>query len=222
MADVQRAKTSSPDWWAEAPAERPKDTYTDETGATALEFLAESLMALRDATNLTDFTLADAVRYLTEHVKAQDLVDTVAMIQDLKRTLGIAEAYVSRELGYLTQVEAQQAKAGHTSDGRPYEIKRGSIRKAWDHEGWQGMVRRAVVQGSTAHADDVVNAATGEAVDLYGMLAKVQSVHGSTAPKVKSLKALGIAPDDYCESSPGPYAVSIQQPSPTTTTTTGA
>src|SRR4051812_11275057 len=113
MPEIERATTSSPDWWAEAPAERPKDTYTDEQGASALEYLAEALETIADATNLTDFTLADAVRYLTEHLKAQDLVDTVAMIQDLKRTLGIAEAYVSRELGYLTQAECQQAKAGH-------------------------------------------------------------------------------------------------------------
>lgn len=222
MADVQRGGTSSPDWWAEAPAVRPADTYTDETGATALEFLAESLLALRDATNLTDYTLADAVRYLTEHVKAQDLVDTVAMIQDLKRTLGIAESFVARELGYLTQAEAQQAKTGLTSDGRPYEIKRGSIRKAWDHDGWKAQVRRAVIVA--ADAGGAVNPSTGEEVDLYGLLASAQEVHGSTAPKVKALKALGVDPDDYCESSPGPYAVSIQQnsPSPTTTTTTGA
>lgn len=223
MEGVTRDTTSSAEWFLDDPEPKARDTYTDDDGATALEYLAESLTALRDAVGTTDWTLTDAVRFLVEHADVQSLVDTVAMIQDLRRSLAVAEAYVSREVGYLVQ-EFSTAKAGQTSDGRPYEIMRGSVRKAWDHDGWKRDARHAVLNARVGIEDVLVRADTGETVEardvLNDAIAAAQAVHGSTAPRVTALKALNLSPDDYCESTPGPYAIKITQ-SATTTTTTG-
>lgn len=223
--EITRDTSSSPEWWLDDPQPKARDTYDPEQGTTALEYLAETLEQMRDALAVQDYVLTDATRCLVENADVQGLVDTVALIQDLKRALGVAEAYVAREAGYLAQ-EFSTAKAGQTSDGRPYEIMRGNVRKAWDHAGWQADVRREIVADATLDGTLLaVSQVTGADHDLRQIVSeavtRAQAIHGSAAPKVTALKALGVDPGDYCESTPGPYTVKITQSAPTATTTTG-
>jgi hypothetical protein len=220
MAEVQRASTSSAEWWLEDAAPKVRDDYDESKGLLALEYLAESLGTVKDAVEVQDYVLSDATRFLTDRLDVQALVDTVAMIQDLKRALGVAEAFISREVGYITQAEAQQEASGHTSDGRPYEVKRGSNRKTWEHDAWKADVRTAVLR-TRGLPPELADPVTGDLVNLYEILNDVQQVHGSTAPKVTALKRLGLDVGDYCETSAGPFSVSIQQTT-TNPTTTGA
>jgi hypothetical protein len=215
---IQRTQGPAPEkWWetGEPPVAKTSDGYTEDAGLVSLGVLAESLYMIKSAIGDTDKNLAEAVRYLVESMDTQGLVDTVALIQDMKRALGVAEAYVSREVGYLVQ-EQTSAKTGETSDGRHYEVMRGNERKAWDHQGWQRDLRAAIIEGSNV-SPNLVDPATGEQVSLVGMMTLAEEAHGSTAPKTTILKRWKVDPDDYCESVPGPYSVKITQ----TTTTPG-
>lgn len=206
---VERATASEAEWWLDEPAPKVRDTYDPEQGLTALEYLAESLEQVRDALAVQDYVLTDATRYLVEAADVQALVATVAMLQDLKRSLAVAEAYVAREVGYLTQ-EFSSDKTGRLPDGRPYEILRGSVRKAWDHDAWKDDVAAAAVRQVLGHdAAELVDPDDGTVVSPYDLIRAAQAAHGSTAPKSTALKALGLKADDYCESSPGPYTVKI-------------
>lgn len=223
MADVERL--SGPDltdWWeADPPPEQTApDAYTPEIGDESLNALGEALASVADVMAVVDAHLANATRALADRLNVADLVATADLIQWFRRRLGTAEAWVARETGHLTAAEAASEKTGTLPDGRPYEVLRGANRKSWDHAGWQHDVRQAVVK-AVAGDDQVLllDAATGEPLDasLADLLTQVQAVHGSTAPRVTALKALGLKADDYCESSPGPYAIKITAPSTTPT-----
>jgi len=217
MSDSHRSTGPTPEeWWLEDPEPRAKDNYTPDDGALALEYLADGLFSLNTSVGETDTMLADATRFLAESLNVQALVDTVAIIQDLRRRLGVAEAYVAREVGQLTQMEGQSERVGFTSDGRAYEVMRGANRKAWDHEGWQRDARAAIITKAGV-SPNLVDPATGESVSLVGMMTEAEALHGSTAPRVTALKGLGLDVGDYCETTRGYFTVKVSQ----TTTTPG-
>ena len=213
---AERSTTPTADeWWLEDQPVRVADTYTPETGEIALMYLSDNLHDLDLAIQGTDTTLGDSTRFLVEKIDTVTLIDTIALIQSLRRRLGVAEAYLAREIGRMTAETG--GAVGSTSDGRQYEVLKGAVRKAWDHEGWQAAVRRVVAEQAP---QQVIDASTGEVIDIQTLvmqaMTRAQAVHGSSAPKVTALKALALDAGDYCETSPGPYAVKV------TTTTTGA
>lgn len=215
---IERTTFSDPDW-DQAPAPEPTtdDGYTEKNGLGALEALGDYLFDLRQAVRGADGCAARAARYLSETDDVQALVDTVALIRDERRKLAVAESFLERAAGQAAAVHSAK-RTGELSDGRPYEILRGADRKAWDHQQWQGDVRRAIVGMVAGDGLVVVNPESGEETPLAQTVQvaveQAQAVHSANAPKVTALKRLGLAPDDYCESIPGPYTVKI--PTPTT------
>lgn len=154
-------------------------------------------------------------------LEAQDLVDAIALLQDVKVRLTAVE----RDL--ITTAGHRQGKViGSLSDGRQFTLERASDRKEWDHDDWKRDVRRSLVERH-AHPDAViVNQETGEEtalrVFLHGILAEAQEVHGSTAPRSRALKSLGLYAGDYATSSPNGWrfsAIKLDH-SPSTTTDT--
>lgn len=165
-----------------------------------------------------DRNLPRAMERLTDDLDYGALAETVAWLQGMKARLGVAEAYVARELGRMDGVP----EVIELPDGRTAQVNKGKDRKEWRHDDWKHDVRAEVaVRASEAHPDGLVDAATGEPMDVVAfampLLAQVQAVHGSAAPKVTALKPLGLSADDYCTSSPGPYSVRISTPTDTTT-----
>lgn len=218
MGDAIRRYTAEnpapDDWWAgpeAAPATEVLNDYAEQDGVMALERLSTALHMMNDATTETDLTVADATRYMAERLDVDAMAATVALVQDLKRRLGLIESYVAREAG-LAAVEVGKAREGYLADGRQWTLKRGNERKAWDHDGWKAAARAAIIKGHDL-PPDLVDPSTGEEVNLYTLLAEVQEVHGSTAPRVGQLKALAIDPKDYCEQTPGPWGFTVVAPS---------
>jgi hypothetical protein len=184
--------------------------YTDDMGEISALMVVDALTAMQDA--LGDTTHVNwACRYLETHGKAADMLTVVAALQDLRRQLAVAEAYVSLECGRALN-RREIDKAGQLPDGRPYEVRRGKERKAWNYDEWQAAARAAVLRDQLGAADslpEVVNTETGESVDLFAIASAVQAVHGAGPPRTTALKGLGLDPADYCEQVPGPWSVNV-------------
>jgi hypothetical protein len=126
----------------------------------------------------------------------------------------------TRLAAIVRDLEVEVAKAMTEDDVRVpglwVERYRGTDRKAWQHDDWQRDVRRqALRKHGLLGAQGIVNA-DGEVVDaaevLHTLLAEVQSVHGSAAPKTRGgLAAFGLDARDYCESSPGAWHVKVHR-----------
>lgn len=222
---VRRYTADSPapdDWWAGpevAPEPQVLNDYDERDGVMALERLSTALHALGDALNETDLTVADATRYMAERLDLPALAGTVALVQDLKRRLGLLEAYLSREAGHVA-VEVDLPRKGVLPDGRPWELRRGKDRKGWDHEDWKRDVRQKVVEAALVGRSRVlVDPDTGEELDVtpivFQAVQNAQEVHGSTAPRVGQLRALTLDPDDYAETSPGTWGFTVTPPTTT-------
>lgn len=94
------------------------------------------------------------------------------------------------------------------------ERSRAADRKAWDHAGWQSDARAKVLRARGLLGAVAVITADGEELpvsELHAALSDLQSVHGSAAPRLTQLRGLGLDPDDYCERSPGRWAVRVQR-----------
>lgn len=205
-----------PDDWA---TENPKAVEPGETLAPVLRqkiegYLGEAVADVTGALDALDKTVATTVdTWLTDQLAYGHCAELVGWLQDTKRRLAVVEAYVAREMikdpGCPDKITLP--------DGRQAEVLRGATRKAWDHGAWQHDVRAAVlVQQGVDPDSTIVDAGTGEAVPIHGILSAVQGVHGAQAPKSTALKALGLAAGDYCETLPGTISVKISAPESTT------
>ena len=211
MSDVVRVTQADDDpfaWAQPAPEPKGRDDYTDRHGLDSLDALGACLVALDPLVSQTDTTLADAVRYLSDHLDVDGLVQTADKIAQLRERLTYALAYVERAAGQ-TVADYPAGREGELPDGRVYEIRRGSERKAWDHQRWQKDAREKLLAKHGIGSGVAVVPETGEEISVHEVLAEIEAVHGSTGPRVTALRPLGLDPDDYCERSPGPYRVII-------------
>lgn len=209
------------DDWATEPAAPSKPAETPEerrlVQEQAADEVATSMTLIARRLDHLDRALPRAMERLTDDLDYGSLAETVAWLQGMKARLGVAEAYVARELGRMDGTP----EVIELPDGRTAQVNKGKDRKEWRHDDWKRDVRVAVVADLPVIA--TVDPSTGEfQVDATGQvvleaIAKAQAVHGSAAPKVTALKPLGLAADDYCTSSPGPYSVRISTPTDTTT-----
>jgi hypothetical protein len=170
--------------------------------ATAVENLASAV--------------ADLEAVLPEYVAActdPHATDMALLLEDV-REQSARLATIVRDL------EVEVAKAMTEDDVRVpglwVERYRGTERKAWQHADWQRDVRRQALRKHGLLGAQGIVTADGEVVDasevLHVLLAEVQSVHGSAAPKTREgLAAFGLDPRDYCESSPGAWHVRVHR-----------
>ena len=158
-------------------------------------------------------------------LETQDLVDAVAVLQDIRSRVGNIE----RDL--ITVAGRREGRmVGSLSDGRQFTLERASDRKEWDHDDWKRDARRAVVAKTMAdlqlpkvlHVVDIEGEVSALAVApiLHEAIATAQEVHGSTAPRSRALFALGLKAGDYATSSPAGWRFSAIKPEPTTPSTT--
>lgn len=151
-----------------------------------------------------------------EAMETQALADAAALVADLRKRLQDVE------LSFAGTIGRREGKiVGTLSDGRQFKLERGSDRKEWDHEDWKRDVRRTVI-ASLPKGLLILDEDTGETQPLgptlQVVLAQAQEVHGSTAPRSTSLKALGLWVTDYCTSTPAPWRFSAIAPKTTTDT----
>ena len=172
-----------------------------------------------------DATPADPVTALTAAVEslakaADSLVDqcTDSQALDLARLFYDVQAARAQLHGIERDLEGRLAKAMLESevhaDGLRVERHRSADRKSWDHDAWRRDVRAKALQAAGLKGAQGVVDANGELVPaevLYDVLATVQDVHGSAAPKVTGLRRYGLDPQDYCEVSPGSWHVRVQR-----------
>lgn len=206
------------DWATEAQAKvnatLEKPEVREALQSIAADNAARAMRMVADGLGDLDAALPRAMERLTDDLDYGSLAETVAWLQAMKARLGQAEAYVARELGRMDSVP----EVIELPDGRTAQVNKGKDRKEWRHDDWKRDVRLAVLKAAEVDPEhDVVDLETGAFVDVADLLARVQAVHGSAAPKVTALKPLGLAADDYCTSSPGPYSVRISTPTDTTT-----
>lgn len=183
---------------------------------------ADPRQTLLDATTLLEHGYADP-----EH-----LAETIDVIQDVRRRLALVEALASTALG-----KAMGRGSGVLPDGRPYEMMKAKDRTAWDHDAWKRDTRARIATAISERFVDpdgpsdsgtypdvlLLDYTTGEVTTLehavQHALHQVQEVHASAAPKLKPLRDLGLVPDDYCTTNPGPWSMKRpDRPTPSTTT----
>lgn len=199
------------EWEGDLPTARTRDLEGIAAPADhdALETQPGLLNVLDGTATSIREHLEGALSAAGAHGGSRDLevLALVHRIQAARRVLGEAEAIATRWLG----LSATIAKTGVLPDGSTYEVRRGQTRKAWDHDQVKHDVRAAVLKRAGV-AGDLVDPNTGEMVDVQGLLTWVQEVAGSTAPRLGNLRALGLDPDDYCETFPGLWNVTVTPP----------
>lgn len=174
----------------------------------AADFLTIYLESINASTERVEKDPALAAEGLTEG----ELAAYVALLQDIRSRLGAVERDLTTALG-----KRVGKTVGALPDGRQFTVDRMADRKEWDHEEWKRDVRRKVV---TAHAsllpETLIHPETGEELDvkpiLFQAITDAQEVHGSTAPRSRSLKALGLFATDYCTSTPGGWRFNAVKP----------
>lgn len=158
----------------------------------------------------------------------QELATWVAHIQDIRKRLSLVEVELATALG-----KRVGKTVGELSDGRQFQLARATDRKAWDHEEWKRDARRQVVNAFTErvvlHSHDeasLVDTRTGEDLTLGQVLhmaiTEVQEVHGSTEPRSRALRALGLYPDNYCTTTPSGWRFTAVKPTEKKDTDTDA
>jgi len=202
-------RDTTDEWWLAEPMPKAADNYDESMGELSYSVLGDNLAALNDNLGEADTLLANATQYLVRLNDLEALATLAGQVADLKRGLGVAEAFIAREAGRLAA--DMDYREGTLPDGRPFSVKRGSNRKAWDHQGWQRDARLAILAKFQVPAE-LVNPESGETVNAIALMTEAEAVHGSGAPRVTNLKALSLRADDYCESHAGPYTVIITNP----------
>lgn len=199
MSEVQRLAHADDDWaTAPVPVAGPRATGKPGDPARAVNALAR---VNAEIDRLERYT-AGAVAVLLDGLDAPTAVGLVAAIQDVRRRLADIEAYAARQIGRDEFALAD----GILPDGRTYAVLKGKDRRAWDHDGWKRDARRQVLSGVSP---DLVDPSTGETVAVEPLLEAIQGIGSSAPPKVTALKALGLDPDEYAETVPGPWGVKI-------------
>lgn len=215
MGDLTRSTGPVDDDWAATPAPEHIDPQQRLAAqAEATETVAHAIHQIASGLNDLDQSMAGAAEALSDELDYTGLADTIAWLHDARGRLATLESYVSRELGRMDGCPDTIA----LSDGRVSEVMKGKDRKAWRHDDWKRDVRVKMLEGiNDAYVMVDADGAPHEPAQvLGGLLADVQAVHGSTAPKATVLKALGLSADDYCESYPGPYSLKITAKATTT------
>lgn len=216
-AAERRGETVPGPFGAEPDAPAPDYSWADAVPVQAapaplgaaddLDALGAAMVAGVEAVRALEAHLPAALDYMAASVSDTSVVEFVAWVQDQRRALAALEDTATRYAAQNLSVH----KSGTLPDGRLYEVKRGGDRKGWDREQWEHDARAAVLRTRGVPAL-VVDPIQGDVINLLEVLAGVQAVHGSGPPRVTALRALGLDPDDYSETTPGRWSVAVTNP----------
>ena len=157
----------------------------------AVETLGKELPALME--QCTDPQATDMAEILASIVEAR------VALQGLERDVESATAKAM--LGDFAQTPTLRV-----------ERSRSAERKTWDHDAWQLDVRAKVLRAHRLIGLSALIDGNGEEVpmsELYAAMADLQSVHGSTNPRLTQMRGFGLDPDDYCTRVPGTWRVKV-------------
>lgn len=191
--------------WAEAPTPYrvPADERAERNLPDRMTVVSGVLAEVRASQE-------GAMTALANDAREVEVLDLIVWAQAQRRVLqdviDAAENFAGRQFVQRT---------GEMPDGRRYRVRRGAERKSWAHDDWKRDVRAAVIKDAGL-TGTVVDTETGEEVNVYEVVTKVQEAHGSSAPKVTVLRSLELDPDDYCRSEPGRWDVEFTDPVPAT------
>ena len=198
--DPEPAPAPEPDYdWSTQPSE-----YANAIGPRrAREHMTQVRVGVASLGAVLDGTLSGLIR----DAKAPEMVAMIAGGQEQRAAIKALEDTITARAG----AQMDLGREGVLEDGRAFKIRRGQNRKGWDHERWQHDARAAVLADADVPAE-VVDPRTGELVNLHPVLTALQGVHGSTGPRVGALRAMGLDPEDYCETTPGAWGVEFTDP----------
>lgn len=138
---------------------------------------------------------------------AADLAELLADVQAARTALAGLERDLETQLGRAMLSDLVE------TPGLRVERRRGSDRKAWDHDGWRRDVQQQLLRKHGLLGAQVFITADGEEVPakgvLGGLIAEAYDVQGKKEPTTTGLKALGLDARDYCETSPGAVRVTV-------------
>lgn len=187
----------------------PTEVERTKRVAMAASFASDQALDTLTHANLLQDRLDHLTRDMEESGEADLVARVVQYVQEARKVLGQVEADLSRALGM--RARSSKEWAGEMPGAR-WEVHGGKKRTRWDHDSWKADARAAVVR---QYADQlqVLDTETGEMMPagptLHAVITEVQEVHGATSPRTTSLKKLGLDPDDYCETSTGPFTITI-------------
>lgn len=167
-------------------------------------------------------TVVEAVQALVDHRDRLIAACTAPDATDLAEfllTVREAREQLYREVEQVLEDACARAMLDDYAEGDGLRVERyrSPDRKAWDHDAWQRDVRAQALRAAGLAGLQGVLDANGELLPpsvVYEVLTRVQSVHGSAAPKTSKtsgLRSLGLDPADYCETSPGVRHVRVQR-----------
>jgi hypothetical protein len=189
-------------------AAEPTLPYDEPTALVAAMRYTDAVQALQAATAALDEAWLVAGPYLVDTRQADVVVGLDERIAEARRKLAEHRAIVARDCGRAGTFPLE----GRLPDGRPYQIAQGNSRTAWEHDRWKADVARELT--SNWEGCQVVKPTTGEVFDaptvLGSLVSAAQEVHGSTGPRVKALRTLGLSAEDYSERTPGPWSISVE------------
>lgn len=195
-----------------------KKTTAQEVQEAEARVAADHLTTRLEAIAATTTDAEKDPGLAAEGLEDLELASYVAVLQDVRSRLANVERELTTALGKRTG-----KTVGNLPDGRQFTVDRMADRKEWQHDEWQRDARRAVAQMVTERftlgdpdSHFIVDVETGEEVPLARVLQEamnqVELVHGSTAPRSRALKALGLYASDYCTSTPGGWRFSALKP----------
>lgn len=126
-----------------------------------------------------------------------EMCSTLRDLRDLKRSIAVLD-------DHLSDLIAQEmgGKWAEVEGFGIVEVKKGSTRKAWDHDRLTSVVVARAIDERTLDEE------TGEYEREATAVARaLRDCAGFSYWKIGGLKKRGIDPEDYCETSPGRVSV---------------
>jgi hypothetical protein len=171
--------------------------------------LEDPVAAVTDAVGLLERFLPSLLEQCTDP-QATDMAEMLLLIREAR----------TRLYGIEQDTEGALAKAMLSDQAITNTLRveryRSADRKSWDHEAWQRDVRQQALRATGLLGAHLFNM-DGEELPagvLHDLLAKVQTVHAAAAPKTSKasgLRAFGLDPADYCQTSPGVRHVRVSR-----------
>lgn len=147
--------------------------------------------ARRDLGQALTFLASEAAR-LTDDTDAPDLARALAVLRDLKQDAATVYADVEQQLlGTMGDRRVEVPGLGVV------EAHRRTRRTGWDHD------------ALAADVIDVLVTDAGEDLAPLEVARELQAAISFGAGKVTRLRALGLAPDEYCQETPDGWSVQL-------------
>ena len=164
---------------------------------TAGDALADAIVDLGTATGWVDDAILDV-----EGTTLTEAVGCLSVLRDHVANLRRYDAALERWIAAIFRDQHWRDPQEVAGIGL-VDVKRSTTRRGWDHE-----------QAAKAWLAAWLDAHGGEVPDPFDLLREFRSAATVAGWKVGQFRALGLDPDDYCTTEPGPPHVYITRSEP--------